>query len=380
MTGRERIAAAFAHREPDRLPVFEQAFASDVASALLGREAYTGATMLQYQEAAAWMRGDEAHDEFAARLYQDTLDLADLLGFDMLASPWRNAQRPSLQIGDYDFIYGDPEGAHSLYRYHPEAKTFYRVDREPWGQDVDVDALETTVAAAERAAENATVPEIPDDDWRLRLRRDRPDLEVIAPAWLAIPLQPAWLMACQLRPDLVARYLDAQAETNAVQARAWTALGYTIGWGGGDMADNHGPMYGPRVFRELVLPRVQRYVARLHDVGMLYVYRTDGNLWCIADEFFAQSGIDGYGEIDYDAGMSIARLKPLYGDTVTFWGDVPCGSLLHRGTPEQVREFVLRRRDECGGDGGWILGSSNTIVPGTPPDNVLAMIEASRDG
>lgn len=380
MTGRERITAAFEHRPTDAVPFFEQAFASDVASALLGREAFTGTTMLHYQEAVAWSRGDEAHAEFEQRLFGDLLDLADLLGFDMLPIPWRRPERPTRRLNEYEFLYGDPEGDHELWRYDPNAKTYFRAARcAALPEPEDPNELEPLVERAERAAERATVPTIPADDWRLRLRAARPALEVIGIGWLAIPLQPIWLMACQLRPDLVARHLEAQLHTSCLTAEAWAALGFRVAWGGGDLADNHGPIYGPRIFRELVLPRVQRYTARLHELGCWYVYRTDGNLWPIADEFFHQAGIDGYGEIDYDAGMSILDLQPRYGERVTFNGDVPCGSLLHRGRPAEIREFVLRRREAFAASGGWILGSSNSIVPGTPPDNVLAMLQAARE-
>ena len=64
MTGRERILAAFQCGPTDRVPIFEQSVASDVASEILGRDAFTGTTYLHYQEAVAWMRGEKAHEEF----------------------------------------------------------------------------------------------------------------------------------------------------------------------------------------------------------------------------------------------------------------------------------------------------------------------------
>jgi len=92
VTGRERIRAAFAHRESDRVPVFEQSVASDVASEILSREAFTGTTYLHYQEAVAWMQGEQAHQEFEERLQRDVIDLSLALGFDMLHPPWRLTQ------------------------------------------------------------------------------------------------------------------------------------------------------------------------------------------------------------------------------------------------------------------------------------------------
>lgn len=382
MNGKQRIQAAFAHQPTDRLPCFEQSIASDVASSILGREAFCGTTLLHYQEAAAWMRGDEAHAEFEDRLYNDLLAITATLELDMIHVPWRRPQRPALQLDDHTFVYGDPDGDHEIWKFHPVAGTFHRasaVRRKPASENPD--DLEAGIARLEAQLDAATVPDIPEDDWSMRLQHDVGDhLEVCIGGGLSVPLDPLWLMACALRPDLVGRYLDVLVQRNLLTARAWAARGFTIVWGGGDMADNKGPTYGPQVFHEIVLPRVKRYVAGLHELGMKYVYRTDGNLWSIADGFFRDSGIDGYGEIDYDAGMAVPEVRARYGDTVTCWGDVPCGSLLHRGTAAQVREFVLRRREVWDGQGGWICGSSNSIVPGTPPENLVAMFEAAREG
>lgn len=41
MTSKERIMTTFSHQEPDQVPIFEQGIASNVASKILGRYAYT---------------------------------------------------------------------------------------------------------------------------------------------------------------------------------------------------------------------------------------------------------------------------------------------------------------------------------------------------
>ena len=108
MTERERFLAAFEGRATDRPPAYEQAFASDVASGILGREAYTGSVMLHYQEAVAAVRGPEAHREFLERMERDVVDLAKALKFGAVAGPWTLGP-PTKQVGEYEFLYGDPE-------------------------------------------------------------------------------------------------------------------------------------------------------------------------------------------------------------------------------------------------------------------------------
>jgi hypothetical protein len=126
----------------------------------------------------------------------------------------------------------------------------------------------------------------------------------------------------------------------------------------------------------LVLPRLQRITRRSHEAGLFCLFRTDGNLWSIGDEFFAASGIDGYGEIDVDAGMDPVEVRRRY-PKVTLWGGLSCGRLLRLGTPEQVRAETRRVIEGCGRL-GLIFGSSNSLIHGTPVANVLAMVEEAR--
>ena len=377
MTERERFLAAFEGRATDRPPAYEQAFASDVASGILGREAYTGSVMLHYQEAVAAVRGPEAHREFLERMERDVVDLAKALKFGAVAGPWTLGP-PTKQVGEYEFLYGDPEGDWVVYRYDPNSGTYGPVgySRRPVWRGRE--ALEAQVKEAWRRAERWE--EEGKEDlvrhvvrWR-ELAGD--ELEVLGRgAGLSIPLNEEWLTACVLAPDLVGELLDAQVELAKQQIEVQAELGVRIVWGGGDLADNNGPIYGPKVFKEMVLPRLRRIVEHCHRFGMRYLFRSDGDLWPVARELFGESGVDGYGEIDYDAGMRIPEVQARF-PKLTCWGNVSC-RLLRLGRPEQIRDLVNELMEKALPGGRWILGSSNTILPKTPVENVLAMYEAA---
>lgn len=378
MNSRDRIQAAFEHREGDRVPLFEQSVASDVASEILGYEAFTGTTYLHYQEAAAWMQGEAAHDDFVEQLGSDSLELARALHWDMIHPIWRHSARPAAQLDEFNFLYGDPDGDHMIMRFDVDAKTYQVIEQhhtQPPPEEPD--ELESVVEECERTAAEFRI----DDPreafaWHIEKMTSLGDeFEVAGGVSLFVPREAVWLMACIERPDLVARYLDVQLAMGIESLEAQASVGIRVIWGGGDLAGSGGPLYSPRVFREIVLPRLQTLCARCRELGLWHVFRTDGDVWPIAQELFVESGIDGYGEIDHDAGMDLARLNERYGDRLTFWGNVPCGSLLHRGTADEVRAFTRRMLDAVAPGGGLIAGSSNSIVPGTPAANVMAMVE-----
>lgn len=376
MTNRERFLAAFEGRATDRPPVYEQAFASDVASELLGRPAYVGATMLHYQQAVAWIRGPNAYAAFLERMARDTVELSRILGFGALACPWLSGL-PARQVSEYEFLYGDPDAAWTLYRFDPAAKTYGPVERHPRPAWSGEEAIAAKVKSMGRAAE----------DWA---RVSRTAFVEKAARWitlagdafeplgqgagLAVPLDEEWLTACAFVPDLVSEYLSAQAAVGVQQLDALKALGIRVVWGGGDLADNNGPLYGPRFFREHVLPAYRTVVDHAHALGLKYVFRSDGDLSAISDDLFDTAGMDGFGEIDVDAGMRIPDLQQRY-PRLTCWGNISC-RLLRDGTPDEVRQAAAQLRERALPHGRWILGSANTILPGTPVDNVLAMYEA----
>ena len=65
-----------------------------------------------------------------------------------------------------------------------------------------------------------------------------------------------------------------------------------------------------------------------------------------------QREVDGYLEIDANAGMDLPRLKARYGDRVTFYGNLDCGEMLSFGSPESVRATTIACLEAGQGGGG----------------------------
>jgi len=147
-------------------------------------------------------------------------------------------------------------------------------------------------------------------------------------------------------------------------------------FGGCDIASDEGPCFPSKVFRRLVLPRLQRVVEECHKYGICFLYGSDGNLWPIADDLFGRSGIDGYYEIDRRAGMDLNKLRKRFSNFVLI-GNISSYTL-HFGTRDEVIAETLSCLREAKESRGIIVGVSNYIVPGTPKENIKALIETIK--
>jgi len=344
---------------------------------VLGREAYVGSGIQQWREAAALWEGEGAHQEFLERTRRDTIDLGRVLDLDMVRVVyWRQPERPTWRIDEYTFFYGSQDADWRIMRFDPDTELYQEIDHSPRPeagcQDLqeELDRTECALEGYKPTAES--FPEI-----LMGLQAYGQSRAI--PAWgvmIGVPYgSAAWLEAIAARPDLVARLLDLQAEQAVRTIRAVSQLGVRVVLGGMDLANNVGPLYSPRAFRELVVPRLKRVVETCRSLGMFYFFASDGNLWPIADYLFPE--VDGYYEIDRRAGMDLRLLRRRY-PHLTLVGNISSHTL-HLGTAEEVVEETLSCLEVAHEFGSVIVGCSNQIVCQTPERNLIAMLETIRD-
>jgi len=380
MTSRKRVLAAFEYKPTDKVPIHHIGFSSGVASIILGREAYVGGGIQQWREAKALWEGEYTHREYLERSNQDALDIAHAVENDLLRlSYWRMATKPTKRINEYTFLYGDPEKIWHVMRFDPDTELYQIIDQYPPKQEPTLESIEQSIIASEKTLENYHPK--PEDFAGTRTIMETHGREYavrIGGGSLAIPNNSqAWLEAVALRPDLVARYLNVQAERAARSMESLATTGAKLVFGGGDFASNQGPFYSPKAFHELMLPGLQKIADACHKHGMYYLFASDGNLWPVADDLFGNSGVDGYYEIDRRAGMDLRKLRERYPHLVMI-GNISSHTL-HRGTKEDVIAEAMSCLAEAKKSGGIIVGISNYALPGTPEENIWAMLETIRE-
>jgi hypothetical protein len=373
----DRCIAAIEGRVPDRVPAYTPSTACDVASKILGREAHTGSPTLWYAAAKAWLAGGNAYAEFQRKHEEDIIELNRALGVEVIRYPWLVNIRPTIRLNDNTFLSGDPDGIHEIWHWDEDIMNFHKVkDTTPKRRPEDwpelaKQRLRDVEASAKRVRETAGVREV-----KLQNRLGDEMMVVAGGGGLSLGLDEASLMACVIEPGAVGDILDCQLEVALAQMEGIAERGIRVVLGGGDMADKNGPIYSPRVFRALILPRLKKLAARCRELGLHYVWRTDGNLWPVSSMIFDEADVPGYGEVDRDATMEVGRIRDQYPDVVV-WANAS-GDVLLRRSREEVYDHCMTILRESEGK-RYFHGVSNTILPGTPPENVWAMMQARDD-
>jgi uroporphyrinogen decarboxylase len=125
-------------------------------------------------------------------------------------------------------------------------------------------------------------------------------------------------------------------------------------------------------YREIVLPFEKRL--RFHFDGYVSFHmcgKTDHLLEIFADELHINE-FQGFGyEVNLD------RIAAVMGGRVVLIGNVN-PMLIHSGTPDEVREATRRVIEKLALHKGFIVQDGNNIPPGSPLENINAMMEAAE--
>jgi uroporphyrinogen decarboxylase len=79
--------------------------------------------------------------------------------------------------------------------------------------------------------------------------------------------------------------------------------------------------------------------------------------------------------------MDPIRLKQEFGDDLVFWGaSLDCQQTLPFGSPAEVAREVARHVDVFAPGGGYVFASVHNVQASVPPENLLAMFDAAREG
>jgi uroporphyrinogen decarboxylase len=190
------------------------------------------------------------------------------------------------------------------------------------------------------------------------------------------------MMDLALDPDLVDAILDrVEAIQTEMMRRLFARAGHllTLTFISDDIGGQNGLLMSPASWHRHLEPRMKRWCQLIHDQGLKVFYHSDGGMEPLIGPLI-DCGIDVLNPIQHVCpGMDRAALKKKYGDRVVFHGGVENQHALPRGTVAEVRAETRRCLATLGGGKeGYICCSCHNTQPGTPLENILAMIETAQ--
>jgi uroporphyrinogen decarboxylase len=145
-----------------------------------------------------------------------------------------------------------------------------------------------------------------------------------------------------------------------------------------DLATQRGPLMSPQTFQTLLRPFYQEYFEFVKSKTEAKIfYHSCGNVTDLVD-VLVEIGVDVLNPVQVAAMGDTAKLKARFGDKVTFWGAIDTQHVLPHGTVEEVEAEVRNRIRDLGPGGGYVVGPVHNIQPDVPPENIVAMAEATR--
>jgi uroporphyrinogen-III decarboxylase len=194
----------------------------------------------------------------------------------------------------------------------------------------------------------------------------------ISSSYLAMGLQ-SFLYSLYDNPGLIQELLRRYTDFALGVVEQAARLKFDILWTSDDIAFRSGPFISPAMFRHLILPHIRKVAERARDLGIAWVYHSDGDLSGILKDLMGL-GIRGLNPIE-PLCMDIRQLKKELGRQLVLIGNVDV-SLLAEGTPDQVREVTFGLLQDMAPGGNYMLASGNSVTSYCKVECVRAMCDA----
>ncbi len=146
-------------------------------------------------------------------------------------------------------------------------------------------------------------------------------------------------------------------------------------WYSDDIAYANGLMVSPESLDKYFFPWLKKIGDIAKSVNKPLIYHSDGILFDVMNKII-DCGVNALHPIEPKA-MNIVDVKEQIGDKLCLIGNIDV-DLLARGTKEEVIKNVLFNIENVGMNGGYCVGSGNSIPEYVNFENYVAMIETAK--
>lgn len=174
-------------------------------------------------------------------------------------------------------------------------------------------------------------------------------------------------------PELVRAVFDKLSDIKYRFTEQVIGLPNVIGiWEHDDMGHKTSTMVSPDFLREYVLGHHKKMAALAHSHGKIYAMHSCGNMYSLMDELIDDIKIDAKHSFE-ECILPVTEAKKKYGDRVGLIGGIDVDKLCRLEEKELIA-YIRKTLDICTVDGGYALGSGNSVAWYVPVEKYLLMI------
>jgi uroporphyrinogen decarboxylase len=346
MTSLERVKTAFAHREPDKVPIFDFIYSRPLYQEVLGR-------------VPVYYNGE------------DVMNCSRRIGYDLGVIP-------------FGVTGGFNMGEEGRDLYKDEWGTTWERREDTWPMDAPV-----AYPLKERSDLKNYV--WPDPARPERLKEVQDGLKIAKEHGMAVvgsvrgPFSSTWMLIgidnLMIKfyddPDFIDEVLDGCTNFFIEGGKRMAEAGVTALLFADDYGSNTAPLISPDHFRKHILPRTSRMAGEFRKFGIPVIMHSDGCINALFEDLVA-TGISAYHPVERAAGMDIGAIKRKHGKQIALLGNVNNKTTLVTGTPADIEVEVKECISLAAPGGGYLLASDHSLHDDIPNKNVFALYEAGR--
>ena len=137
-----------------------------------------------------------------------------------------------------------------------------------------------------------------------------------------------------------------------------------------------GPMVSYEQLEEFEMQFIREQAALVKSKNLPLFFHIDGKIDKLIPQFI-DMGVDILNPVDPCGDtQDIFELKKQFGKQISFSGNIDIGEVLLHGTPDEIKENVIKHMEVLGKGGGYIVSSSHNLHELIPVENFYAMRDA----
>jgi uroporphyrinogen decarboxylase len=420
MTSRQRVYQAFAHKQPDRVPVdFSGHRSSGIAALSYGKlRQHLGLPQRPVRVYDPIQQLAVVDEDVLQRFGVDTVEMGR--GFSLADSDWQEWTLPDgspclmpawvkLERRPGEWVMKST--ADTVLGRMPDGALYFEQVNYPFIDGDDIKGLARAFEECMWTSGDAAAPPGPAGSGALgpqnlsrgaaRLRASCSDRAVVGlfggnllETGQFMYRNDNFFMLLAGEPDHAAAFLDKAVELHLESLKKFlAAVGDSIDiiLFGDDLGMQTGPQISPEMYRTLFKPRhklMWETAKKLAPAGrggerdrppVRVMLHCCGSIRALLPDLI-DAGLDAVNPVQIStAGMEASGLKRDFGRDIVLWGGgCDTQTVLRSGTPSQVRDHVRQQVSALSTDGGFVFQQVHNILAGVPPANIEAMFNAVR--